>query len=459
MFKKISVWVAVFLISSILLGTILFGSLIIHYYEYGPRFPRLQKIAISIASIPINFEKILRFGNKLEPLKQIPRAHGEKVENIVKIKKNNKGDYLKFYNKNINPERKELLVLPRYDREKKKSVVEILDLSNLKVIHRYDHNIDLTYEKFKVGKDNTQKRFQYGHPLILDDGSLIAKNVMFSPLFKIDICGNDLWSTKEMNFHHSIERDHEDNIWVAGTPNGVSSNVKNNLDIFRSGLRFADDSIVKINPKNGNIIYKKSVSSILLENKIFSDSDVYTSRDPVHLNDIQPVLNDGPYWKKGDIFLSLLRNSSIIHFRPNTNELVNYIRGPFFEQHDIDIISDHEISIFNNNNSKAEDSKFSELLIYNFKTNKYKKLLSEQLELKKFKTPTEGLSDTSFNGSIIMEETNSGRILFYDSEGQLEWEFVNVSGDGKIYPIAWSRLISNLDLIKNIKESIKNLKC
>ena len=27
-----------------------------------------------------------------------------------------------------------------------------------------------------------------------------------------------------------------------------------------------------------------------------------------------------------------------------------------------------------------------------------------------------------------MEETNSGRILFYDSEGQLEWEFVNVSG-------------------------------
>ena len=338
-------------------------------------------------------------------------------------------------------------------------MVEILDLSNLKVIHRYDHNIDLTYEKFKVGKDNTQKRFQYGHPLILDDGSLIAKNVMFSPLFKIDICGNDLWSTKEMNFHHSIERDHEDNIWVAGTPNGVSSNVKNNLDIFRSGLRFADDSIVKINPKNGNIIYKKSVSSILLENKIFSDSDVYTSRDPVHLNDIQPVLNDGPYWKKGDIFLSLLRNSSIIHFRPNTNELVNYIRGPFFEQHDIDIISDHEISIFNNNNSKAEDSKFSELLIYNIKTNKYKKLLSEQLELKKFKTPTEGLSDTSFNGSIIMEETNSGRILFYDSEGQLEWEFVNVSGDGKIYPIAWSRLISNLDSIKNIKESIKNLKC
>ena len=258
MFKKISVWVAVFLISLILLGTILFGSLIIHYYEYGPRFPRLQKIAISIASIPINFEKILRFGNKLEPLKQIPRAHGEKVENIVKIKKGSKGDYLKFYNKNINPERKELLVLPRYDREKKKSVVEILDLSNLKVIHRYDHNIDLTYEKFKVGKDNTQKRFQYGHPLILDDGSLIAKNVMFSPLFKIDICGNDLWSTKEMNFHHSIERDHEDNIWVAGTPNGVSSNVKNNLDIFRSGLRFADDSIVKINPKNGNIIYKKS---------------------------------------------------------------------------------------------------------------------------------------------------------------------------------------------------------
>ena len=80
MYKEIPTWIAAILILLIFFGTILFGSFLVHYYEYGPRFPRLQKIAISLASVPINFEKILRFGNKLEPLKQVPRAHGEKVE-------------------------------------------------------------------------------------------------------------------------------------------------------------------------------------------------------------------------------------------------------------------------------------------------------------------------------------------------------------------------------------------
>ena len=99
------------------------------------------------------------------------------------------------------------------------------------------------------------------------------------------------------------------------------------------------------------------------------------------------------------------------------------------------------------------------MLIYNFKTNQFKKLLNNQLTLKKFKTPTEGLSDISSDGSIMLEETNSGRILFYNKKGELEWEFINVSEDGNIYPIAWSRLISDVDLIKNIKDSIKNSKC
>ena len=47
------------------------------------------------------------------------------------------------------------------------------------------------------------------------------------------------------------------------------------------------------------MIFKKSVSAILLENNIFNDSDIYMSTDPIHLNDIQPVYEDGPFWKKG----------------------------------------------------------------------------------------------------------------------------------------------------------------
>ena len=100
MYKKISIWLVFLILLLILIFTILFGSLLVHYYEYGARFPKIQKIAISIASVPINFEKIIRFGNRLEPLKK------------TKIKKNEDGNYVKFYNKNLNSSRNELLILP-----------------------------------------------------------------------------------------------------------------------------------------------------------------------------------------------------------------------------------------------------------------------------------------------------------------------------------------------------------
>ena len=59
MYKKISTWIVFLVLLMILIFTILFGSILVHYYEYGPRFPKLQKILINIASVPINFENII----------------------------------------------------------------------------------------------------------------------------------------------------------------------------------------------------------------------------------------------------------------------------------------------------------------------------------------------------------------------------------------------------------------
>ena len=60
------------------------------------------------------------------------------------------------------------------------------------------------------------------------------------------------------------------------------------------------------------------------------------------------------FWEKGDLFLSLRNLSAIVHYRPSNNKIINYITGPFIKQHDVDIISDEEIMIFNNNNVKEK---------------------------------------------------------------------------------------------------------
>ena len=71
-------------------------------------------------------------------------------------------------------------------------------------------------------------------------------------------------------------------------------------------------------------MYNKSVTEILfehnLENMIIGKLNTF-SNDPIHLNDIEPVFKDGPFWKKGDVFLSLRHQSIIILFRPNTNKM------------------------------------------------------------------------------------------------------------------------------------------
>ena len=50
--------------------------------------------------------------------------------------------------------------------------------------------------------------------------------------------------------------------------------------------------------------------------------------DPIHLNDIEPALTDTQHWKQGDVFLSLRHQSSIIHYRPSINKVINYITSP-----------------------------------------------------------------------------------------------------------------------------------
>ena len=82
---------------------------------------------------------------------------------------------------------------------------------------------------------------------------------------------------------------------------------------------------------------------------LFSSGKTVFIQDPLHLNDIQPVMTDGPYWKRGDVFFSIRYKSMIILYRPSTNKIIWKGVGHSAGQHDVDILDDHRISIFNNN--------------------------------------------------------------------------------------------------------------
>tara|TARA_Y100000768_G_scaffold115279_1_gene85078 strand:+ start:6433 stop:7698 length:1266 start_codon:yes stop_codon:yes gene_type:complete len=416
-----------------------------HHYLGGKSLQSLQNIAVFFAEIPGNIKQMVD-SKSLNPSKpSILSKHKEKKKfETFKQKK-----------------RDALLILPRYDHSLSRSIIDIINLNNFEVIHTYkpDSNkitdqIKNTEEFPRIKIDHSPIRIEYPHPLILDDGSLIS---YFGPLFKIGFCSEFQWINDEEEFHHSQMFDHEGNIWVGGHMNPKSKYVKK---FYLTD--YQDDSIIKINV-NGKILFNKSVTEILIENEIIPNNFAFNSYlskeyDPIHLNDIEPVFSDTKYWKKGDVFISIRNQSSIIHYRPKTNQVINYITGPFAQQHDVDIISEKEISIFNNNNFLV-NNKHSEILVYNFETQKFKKLFNKKLQNENFKTPTGGLSHIFKDEALLVEEIDHGRIILFNNKGEKEWEFINKDKNGNIGLVQWSRVIEDKLFIDKFKSLVKNRTC
>jgi hypothetical protein len=425
-----------------IIGTLLFGSLIKYSYEGGNKYKNLVKFTLYLAGIPL---KLVRFfkTNFIDPKKPpILTKHKEKKRFQQFLENNREG----------------LLVLPRYDHSLSRAVVDVICLNKFKTIHTYKHDISKMNKKVKSTKrfDNlyfqdNETNFSYKHPLIFDDGSLICSGI-YSPLFKIDFKSNLEWINDEIVFHHNKVVDHEDNIWVPGQ---LTSNTELLKKIINVKCR--NYAIVKVNSKN-EILFKKSILEILIENKILTRSHIYqlqNNNDLSHLNCIEPALSDTDFWKKGDLFLSLKHFSSIVHYRPSENKIINYITGPYSNQHDINILSNKEISILNNNNFFI-DNKFSEVLIYNFQTKQFRTLFNEQLKKENFKTSHGGVSQLLNDGSLVVEEQSHGRIMLFNNEGEKEWEFINKDKNGNIGRTSSISILEDQTFINKFKSIVVN---
>ena len=137
--------------------------------------------------------------------------------------------------------------------------------------------------------------------------------------------------------------------------------------------------------------------------------------------------------------------------------MIDYITGPFAKQHDVDIISEKEISLFNNNNFFT-DNEYSEVLIYNFEKKEFRKLFNDQLKKENFKTYSSGMSQILNDGALMVEEENHGRIILFNNKGVKEWEFINKDQNQKIGLISWSSIIEDQLFIKKFKSLVKNEK-
>ncbi|QNI92928.1 arylsulfotransferase family protein [Synechococcus sp. BOUM118] len=447
MFKKIEIWILYLIV---LLGiplTIGFGFLVRQELVGSAKFGGFSKIALFLSEIPVQIKLIASGRNDgLSVDDRFPMLDG-----FTGIPNSNES----------------YLLLSRYNGDISEGIVELIDLTNFKVLHTWNPDIDKFNKSVrKVGdfkyieRDHNNRRTLLEHPKLIAGGGLSFNS---SPLRVIDGCSDLTFQNDDKYFHHSIETDIEGNTWVPSNiyPQTLPEKIVGR-DVTDEGGTY-EDGITKLSP-SGEILFQRSLTQIFidnhLENQLFGYGHHYM-RDPLHLNDIQPVDFDGEYWKKGDVFLSLRNQSTIALYRPSTNKIIWNLKGPFFNQHDVDILDDHRISIFNNRMQKSYNEKLNvdgnnEVIIYNFKTGQYSLYLNDSLIKNDVRTKNGGLSEILPNGDLFIEESNYARTLYFNSDGSLRWTHVNRAGNGIVYRVGWSRILHTDKDIKITKNFLKS---
>lgn len=302
-------------------------------------------------------------------------------------------------------------------------------------------------------------------PIVLEDLSLILHVKDSKNLYKLDKNSNVIWKNSDYFYHHAINLAADGNLW---TCTGGPVSYRNRIN---KSINYVDNSITKVDIKTGKVIFNKSVTEILFENQLpyilhgmTNNLGYMKGDDPLHLNDVEPVMTDGTHWKKGDVFLSFRHRSLILLYRPSTNKVIRVIQGPFYNQHDVDIQSDSTISLFNNNFSsltrnlpstasnteqkiQQNINSNAEVLIYNMNSSSFETYIPKQFETEKIFTMTQGLHEILSNGDLFVEEQNNGRIFLFNKEKILLKKYINEPINGLAERPYWIRIYENINFL------------
>ena len=175
MFKKIEVWILYLVIFLGLPFFVSFGFLVRQELVGFTKFGKLSESALFLSEIPVYLRRILTSKNPLLVVDRFPD----------------------LYNFNGNPNiENSYLLLSKYDGDIKQGIVELVDLTNFKVLHTWNPDInkfnslvEKKQEFKKLSINNNDKRARLVHPILTKDGGLLFHH-SGSPLIKIDKCSN-----------------------------------------------------------------------------------------------------------------------------------------------------------------------------------------------------------------------------------------------------------------------------
>jgi hypothetical protein len=417
----------------------------------------LNIFAFSIVYVKDGGDKLGVFTKPLKDFSEFPRV----VKNVIQeFRSSSKLLTVDPDFHALNHLRKDVFAM-NSEYEDSEWIISLTNLKNDAIIHRW-------YLKEKEYLSTNGGTFSHAQPngsILLEDRSIIMLNHRSFNLFRLDRQSNIIWHNTDHLFHHSINPDKDGNVWVCTRKIVAFSKYADS--------EFFDEYITKIDGENGTTLFNKSIREILIDNDLtylvygFENQEFVADEvlDPFHLNEIEPVLENGPYWKAGDLFLSLRHRSTILLYRPSTNRVLRVISGPFLSQHDIDIKTDSTIVMFNNNISASLPSKIiennlitelspipnplfnkiSSVLQYNFSDSTFSPIYQGQFIENKIKTRTQGVQHILSNGDMFVESTDEGIVYIFNENEVLLKKYLGDVIDSRVKRPHWTRIYENIN--------------
>lgn len=352
--------------------------------------------------------------------------------------------------KPVNRLQRDVWSLISYSDTDKKRTIEIRNLRNDSVAHHW-----------QVSAPGMQPHHRVMHPLLLRDSSLVYSLNGFTGLFCVDKNGQRRWKQDTIAHHHGLNLGPKGHIWACSytrDEHGRFIVYRGQFRLDGRPLNFIDNTLSEIDPATGKLLYHRSISRILKDNgleHLLLKSP--RSTDPYHLNDVQPVFKSGPYWQRGDLFLSMRHLSAILQFRPATGKVVRVLEGPFYAQHDVDVLNDSTLSIFNNNchiNWQKNNNdhpipeerirmgdNYSQVLLYHAGQESYEPVMRQTMAREKIFTFTEGIADWLGPDTVFIEEQNSGLLWILSGEEVLYKQALPSQHPGYHHLSNWTRIL------------------
>jgi len=423
--RPVPLWVLLLQMLLGLIALILFGSLVRTADSSG----QAGAIAMEIATLPRTVKRILRGQGWLGTFRPYYGGAYEPVPN---------GFWRNPAQSLVDPG---YVLLTAFDETLKRPVVRLLRLSDGATVHEYRPDIDAINARshfqsalVDLERDRDVGRNLMMHPLLQPDGGLITHDT--SPLARVDACGRVRWVIDGI-FHHSVERDADGAIWAV-----YRFPVPRLRDVAPT---FDDEAILKASA-DGRVLLVRRIADILDANGL---GGMWRGRpyvdDPFHLNDVEPALTSGPYWQRGDLFLSLRNLSMIALYRPSTGRILWHKEGPWAMQHDVSIVDDHRISVFDNHwrfaAPEGEVDGTNRIAVYDFATDTIGFPYARGTTEHHIMTRAQGRATPLANGDMMVEETERGRLLRMAPDGTIRWRYISADPQRRRYQLRWSRYL------------------